>query len=137
MREEFIQAWPQIRAFLWGFLVAALIAVLVHLGTAQRQQHAANRQAIRAVDITWEVCRAAQGNPAQHDLGGGWIRTDGLTSEQLEKAATAVDEWAWTDKAGKFTRWPGREDDSANEDDDACSTAWRAGYSAAVPEERP
>lgn len=134
MREELIQAWPRIRAFLWGFLVAALLAVLVHLGTAQRQQHAANRQAIRAVDIAWEICRAAEGMSAKHDKGGGWVRTDGFSGDDLENAADLFDEWAWTDKAGKFTRWPGHEDDAANEDDDACSTAWRAGYSAAVPE---
>lgn len=138
MREELIEAWPQIRAFLWGALMEAiLVGAIVYYGVAQKHQHAANRQAINAVDLSWEICRAAEGMPAKHDKGGGWIRTDGLTSEQVEKAESSFDEWAWTDKAGKFTRWPGHEDDAANEDDDVCSTAWRAGYSAAVPEDRP
>jgi hypothetical protein len=60
---------------------------------------------------------------------GSWIRTDGLTSEQLEHAASSYDEWAWTDASGRFTAWPGHEDDASNEDDDACSAAWRSGYS--------
>lgn len=135
MRDDLINRWPVIRAFWWGVLLTCLIWIVVTLGAGQRYQHAANRQAIRAVDISWEVCRAAQGNPAKHDAGGGWIRTAGLASAQLEKAESSFDEWAWTDRAGKFTRWPGKEDDASNDDDDACSTAWRAGYSAAVPEE--
>lgn len=135
MRDDLINRWPQIRAFLWGFLAAGLLAVLVHLGTAQRYQHAANRQAINAVDLAWEICRAAEEMPAKHDKGGGWIR-HGLTAADLEKAESSFDEWAWTDAAGRFTKWPGHEDDASNEDDDACSTAWRAGYSAAVLEDR-
>lgn len=125
---------PIVRVFLLGGLFAAAVAVLIHLGLAQRQHHTDVRQAIHAADISWEVCRAAMGVPARHDKGGGWIKTDGLALEDLDRAVTSVGGWAWTDAAGKFTAWPGHEDDSSNEDEDPCSEAWRAGYSVATEE---
>lgn len=134
--DEMIQAWPRVRAFLWGALAASLLAILLHLGIAQRHHHRDMRAALRANDIAWEACRQAEGMPAWHAKGGGWVSTAGLTAEQVEAAVTVADEWAWTDAQGKLTAWPGREDDSANDDDDACSEGWRAGYSAAT-EERP
>lgn len=133
MREHLIQSWPAIRSFLLGVCAATILAVLLHLGAVQKIHHADVRQAIRGNDIAWEVCRAAMGQPAHHE-GGGWIKTDGLSLEDLDRAATSVDGWAWTDAAGKLTAWPGHEDDTANDADDACSEAWRAGYSVATDE---
>lgn len=133
MREDLISRWPQVRAFLWGVLLAGVLGVVLFVGAGQRASHRAAQHAIRTADIAWEICRAAEGMPAKHDKGGGWIRD---TFAELPESADVFDEWVWTDAAGKFTHWPGHEDNSANEDDDVCSTAWRAGYSAATEEGR-
>jgi hypothetical protein len=117
---------------LLGFVLGIAVIALLPILLLQKQHHRDVRQALKANDVTWEVCRAAMGAPAEHAAGGGWIRASGLTSEQLSKAASSYDNWVWTDKAGRFTKWPGREDDTANDDEDSCSEAWRAGYSVAT-----
>jgi hypothetical protein len=121
-----------ITAALLGFVLGIAVLALLPIHLLQKQHHRDVRQALKANDVTWEVCRAAMRMPAKHTAGGGWIRATALSSAQLSKAASSYDNWAWTDKAGRFTAWPGREDDAANEDEDSCSEAWRVGYSVAT-----
>jgi len=131
MREHLLQSWPQIRAFPWGFLGICCVGAGVYFG-AQRQHHRDVRQAIRAVDIAWEVCRAAEGLPAKHALGGVWMRTDILARADVARAGSVAGGWAWVDATGRLTGWPGREDDASNEDEDVCGEAWRAGHAIAT-----
>lgn len=127
MRKRLIQSWPVIRAYLWGWILASCFYIPTHLMLAQRQHHHDVRQAINAVSISWEVCRASEGLPAKHAHGGAWIRTNSLSRADLERTESIAGDWAWTDNEGKLTAWPGREDDASNSDEDVCSESWRAG----------
>lgn len=114
------------RGFL-AILVAVVIIVLGGLG--QRRHHADSLLVSRAVDISWEVCRAAMGEPVYHKAGGGWIRTAGLGN--IPSGATEAGDWVWADAAGKLAPWPRREDDGVD-DADVCAEGWRAGLDVAT-----